>query len=74
MSGAGSDGLQGKPARRAQAPTASAPAIRYLYELEQDRIIVLIQTHIRLGIHPDKGKTAREVTIPKPGKDDYSVA
>lgn len=34
----------------------------------------IIREHIRLGTHLDKWKTARGVTIPKPGKDDYSLA
>ena len=34
----------------------------------------LIRAHIRLGVHPDKWKVARGVTILKPGKDDYSLA
>ena len=34
----------------------------------------LIKTHFRLGIHLRQCKTARGVTIPKPGKDDYGLA
>lgn len=37
-------------------------------------IIALIQTHIRLRVHLDPWKTAREFIILKPGKDDYLVA
>ena len=33
-----------------------------------------MRAHIRLGFHPEHWKTARGVTIPKPGKDDYSLA
>lgn len=41
---------------------------------EPDRVVALIRAHIRLGTHPDKWKTARGATIPKPAKDDYSLA
>lgn len=34
----------------------------------------MIRAHFRLGTHPDRWKVARGVAIPKPGKDDYSVA
>ena len=27
-----------------------------------------------MGVHPDRWKVARGVTIPKPGKDDYNLA
>ena len=36
--------------------------------------MALIRAHIRLGVHPDRWKVARGVTISKPGKDDYSLA
>ena len=49
-------------------------AIRCLYDWEPDRIVALVRGHIRLGFHPEHWKTARGITIPKPGKDDYSQA
>ena len=49
-------------------------AICCVYDWNPDRIVALIRTHIRLGIHPRQWKTARGVTISKPGKDDYGLA
>ena len=36
--------------------------------------VALVGGHIRLGTHPDKRKTPRVVTIPKPGKDNFGLA
>ena len=36
--------------------------------------MAIIRAHIRLGVHPDLWKVARGGVIPKPGKDDYSLA
>ena len=33
-----------------------------------------MRAHIRLGVHPDRWKVVRGVTIPKLGKDGYSLA
>ena len=49
-------------------------AIRCLYDWEADKIGAILRAHIRLGIHPEAWKTARGVTIPKPGKEDYTLA
>ena len=49
-------------------------AIACIYSWEPDRIVALIRAHIRPGTHPDRWKTARGVTIPKPGKGNYSLA
>ena len=50
-------------------------AFRCLFmEWDTQRVVALIRTHIRLGVHPARWKLARGVIIPKPGKDDYSVA
>ena len=49
-------------------------AIKCLYDWDPERVVALVRAHIRLGVHPDRWKTARGVAIPKPGKDDYSMA
>ena len=60
---------------KAPGPGSVPPlAIRCLYEWEPERIVALVRAHIRLGFHPEHWKTARGITIPKPGKDDYSLA
>ena len=67
--------FRGTSGKKSPDPGGIGPlAIRCLCEWEQYRIITLIRMHIRLGVHPNQWKTVREVTIPKPGKDDYSVA
>ena len=45
-----------------------------LFGWDTPRIVALIRTHIRLGVHLDRWKVAKRVIIPKPGKDDYSAA
>ena len=60
---------------KAPGPGSVPPlAIRCLYDWEPERVVALVREHIRLGFHPEHWKTARGVTIPKPGKDDYSQA
>ena len=49
-------------------------AIKCLFDWEPERTTALVRAHIRLGFHPERWKTARGITIPKPGKDDYSQA
>ena len=49
-------------------------AIRRVYDWEPDRVVAPIRARIRLGTHPDRWKTARGVTIPKPGKGNYGLA
>lgn len=49
-------------------------AIWCVTEWELGRVVALIRAHIRLGTHPGRWKVARGVTIPKPGKDYYSLA
>lgn len=48
--------------------------IRRVYDGEPDRVVAPIRARIRLSTHPDRWKTARGVTIPKPGKDNYGLA
>lgn len=45
-----------------------------LYGWEPDKIVTLALAHIRLGSHSDQWKVIRGATLPKPGKDDYSLA
>ena len=60
--------------RKLRSDAAGPLAIKCLHDWEPDRIVALIRTHTRLGVHPDQWKVARGVTIRKPGKDDYSLA
>ena len=47
--------FQGTSSKRSPGPDGIGPlAIRYIYEREPERVIALVRTHIRLGIHPDK--------------------
>jgi hypothetical protein len=48
--------------------------IRLVWEWDKSRIAALVRASIRLGTHPRAWKVARGVTIPKPGKDDYTLA
>ena len=58
---------------KAPGPDSVPPlAVRCLFDWEPERLTALVRVHIRLGFHPEHWKTARGVTIPKPGKDDYS--
>ena len=67
--------FRGASSKRSPGPDVIGPlAIRCVYDWEPDRAVALIRAHIRLDTHPDKWKTARGVTIPKPGKDDYNQA
>ena len=60
---------------KAPGPGSVPPlAVRCLYDWEPSRVVALVGTHIRLGFHPEHWKTARGITIPKLGKDDYSQA
>jgi len=49
-------------------------AIRLLWEWDAARIIPIVKTSFRLGIHPRVWKEAKGVVIPKPNKPDYGVA
>jgi hypothetical protein len=49
-------------------------AIRLLWKWDSQRIIALVKTCFRLGIHPIAWKEARGVVIPKPNKPDYGIA
>ena len=49
-------------------------AIRLWWEWDSQRIISMVKTSIRLGIHPRAWKEARGVVIPKPNEPDYGVA
>jgi hypothetical protein len=51
-----------------------ASVIRLLWEWEPARITALVRASIRLGAHSKSWKVAKGVTIPKPGKDDYTKA
>lgn len=48
-------------------------AIACVYQWEPNRVVALIRAHIHLGVHPDRWKMARGVTVPKPGKVKYSL-
>ena len=61
--------------KKSPGPDGIGPlAIACVYEWDPDRIVALLRAHIRLGYHPARWKVARGVTIPKPGRDDYSLA
>ena len=61
--------------KRSPGPDGIGPlAIACVNGWEPGRTVALIRAHIRLGAHPDKSKTARGVTISKPGEDDYCLA
>jgi hypothetical protein len=49
-------------------------AMRLLWEWDAPRIIAVVKTSFRLGIHPRVWKEAKGVVIPKPNKPDYGVA
>jgi len=49
-------------------------AIRLLWEWDSQRIINIVKGCFRLEVHPQVGKEARGVVIPKPNKPDYGVA
>jgi hypothetical protein len=49
-------------------------AMRLLWEWDAPRIIAIVKTTFRLGIHPRVWKEARGVVIPKPNKPDYGIA
>ena len=67
--------FQGTSSKKSPGPDGIGPlAIRCLFNWDRYRIVELIRTHIRLGLHPQCWKIARGVTIPKPGKDNYSLA
>ena len=67
--------FQSTSTKKSPGPDGIGPlAIKCLFEWDPERIVALIRTHIRLGVHPDRWKLAKGVAIPKPGKDDYSLA
>jgi len=45
-----------------------------LWEWDAPRIIAIVLTTFRLGVHPHVGKEAKGVVIPKPNKPGYVVA
>jgi len=49
-------------------------AIRLLWDWDSQRIINIVKTSFRLGIHPRVWKEAKGVVIPKPNKPDYGVS
>jgi len=49
-------------------------AIRLLWDWDSQRIINIVKTSFRLGIHPRLWKESKRVVIPKPNKPDYRVA
>ena len=49
-------------------------AIWFLWEWDSLRIIQIVKTSFRLGLHPCVWKKARGVVIPKPNQPDYGVA
>ena len=60
---------------KSPGPDNTSPlAIKCLFNWDAQRIIALIRTHVRLGVHPDRWKLAKGVIIPKPCKGDYSTA
>ena len=67
--------FKGTNKKKSPGPDRMGPlAIACVHEWDPERITALIRAHIRLGIHPDRWMVARGVTIPKLGKDDYSLA
>ena len=65
----------GTSSKKSPGPDGIGPlAFRCLFmEWDAQRVVALIRTHIRLGVHPARWKLARGVVIPKPGKDDCSA-
>ena len=67
--------FRGTSKKKSPGPDGIGPlAIACVYGWDPHRIEALIRAHIRLGIHPDRWKIPRGVTITKPGKDDCSLA
>lgn len=67
--------FRGTSCKKSPGPDGIGPlAIRCMYDWDPGRIVALIRAPIQLGLHPRQWKTGREVTIPKPGKDDYGLA
>jgi len=59
-----------------KAPGPDRPgfkAIRLLWDWDSQRIINIVKTSFRLGIHPRAWKEAKGVVILKPNKPDYGV-
>jgi hypothetical protein len=48
-------------------------AIQLLWDWDSRRIITIVKTTFRLGVHPRVWKEVRGVVIPKPNKPDYGV-
>jgi hypothetical protein len=51
-----------------------ALVLQLMWEWDWQRITALVRASIRLGAHPKTWKVAKGITIPKPGKDDYTKA
>jgi hypothetical protein len=51
-----------------------ASVLRLMWEWDWQRITALVRASIHLGAHPKTWKVAEGITIPKPGKDDYTKA
>ena len=67
--------FRGTSKKKSPGPDGIGPlATACVYEWNPDWIVAPLRAHIRLGYHPAKWKVARGVTIPKPGRDDYSLA
>ena len=62
--------------RKSPGPDGISPLVvrTLFFSWDTARVVALIRAHIRLGVHPARWKLARGVTIPKPGKGDYSAA
>ena len=56
--------FRGTNRKKSPGPDGIGPlAISYVYGWDTERITALIMAHIRLGVHPNRGKVARGVTI-----------
>ena len=68
------DMFQGTSKKQGTGPDGIRPlAIAWVHRWDEGRIVALIRTHIRLGVHPDRRKVARGVIIPKPGPCSYGT-
>ena len=66
--------IPGTSKKKSPGPDGIGPlAIACVYEWDPDRIVAPLRVHIRLGYHPARWKAARGETIPKPGRDNYSL-
>jgi len=65
----------GQSVKKAPGPNRLGfKAIRLLWQWDVPRIIGIVQTTFRLGIHPRAWKEVKGVVIPKPNKLDYGLA